>query len=132
MPRKHLGVVTDGAFNAGLTVRLDPRISTEEMRIGDFVVIEGERNLYFSMISDMELRATDPRLTADPPRNASPFIAQALRGSLTYATVQVKPMQMMPLGEEDDFLVDLEAPRPVRTIPMHLAALAEATESDFR
>jgi hypothetical protein len=70
MPRKHLGVVTDGAFNAGLTVRLDSDVSTEEMRIGDFVVIEGERNLYFSMISDMQLRATDPRLPADPPRGA--------------------------------------------------------------
>jgi DNA helicase HerA-like ATPase len=132
MPRRHLGVVTNGAFNAGLTVRLDPDVSTEEMRIGDFVVVEGERNLYFSMISDMELRATDPRLPADPPRGASSFVTQALRGSLSYATVQVKPMQMMPLGEADDFLVDLEGPRPVRTIPMHMATLAEATESDFR
>jgi DNA helicase HerA-like ATPase len=132
MPRKRLGVVTDGAFNAGLTVRLDPDISTEEMRIGDFCIVEGEKNLYFSMISDMQLRATDPRLPADPPADASPFIARALRGSLTYATVEVKPMQMMPVGGEDDFIVDLEGPQAVRTIPMHLATLAEATESDFR
>ena len=53
MPRKQLGVVTDGAFNAGLTVWLDPKVSTEEMRIGDFVIVEGDRNLYFSMVSDM-------------------------------------------------------------------------------
>ena len=57
-PRNRLGVVIDGAFNAGLTVRLDPHISTEQMRIGDFVIIEGEENLYFSMISDMQLRAS--------------------------------------------------------------------------
>ena len=132
MPRKRLGVVTDGAFNAGLTVRLDPDVSTEQMRIGDFVVVEGDENLYFSMISDMQLRATDPRLPADPPVGASPFVTRALRGSLTYATVQVKPMQMMPKGDETDFVVDLEGPQPVRTIPMHMAALAEATESDFR
>jgi DNA helicase HerA-like ATPase len=132
MPRKHLGVVTDGAFNAGLTVRLDPDVSTEEMRIGDFVIIEGDENLYFSMISDLQLHATDARLPADPPRDVSPLIARALRGSLTYATVQVKPMQMMPKGGDDEFVVDLEGPQPVRTIPMHLATLAEATESDFR
>jgi DNA helicase HerA-like ATPase len=132
MPRNRLGVVTDGAFNAGLTVRLDPDISTEALRIGDFVIVEGERNLYFSMISDMQLHATDARLPADPPAQASPFVTRALRGSLTYATVEVKPMQMMPKGGEDDFVVDLEGPQPVRTIPMHLAALAEATAGDFR
>jgi DNA helicase HerA-like ATPase len=132
MIRKRLGVVTDGAFNAGLTVRLDSDVSTEQMRIGDFCIVEGEENLYFSMVSDMQLRATDARLPADPPTDASPFVARALRGSLTYATVQVKPMQMMPKGGEDDFVVDLEGPQPVRTIPMHLAVLAEATESDFR
>lgn len=132
MPRKRLGVVTDGAFNAGLSVRLDPDVSTEQMRIGDFVIVEGDRNLYFSMISDMQLRATDARLIADPPADASPFVASALRGSLTYANVQVKPMQMMSKGGEEDFIVDLEGPQPVRTIPMHLSTLAEATASDFR
>ena len=130
--RKHLGVVTDGAFNSGLTVRLDADVSTEQMRIGDFVIVEGDQNLYFSMISDMQLRATDARLPADPPMAASPFVTRALRGSLTYVTVEIKPMQMMPKGEEDDFLVDLEGPQPVRTIPMHLSTLAEATAGDFR
>jgi DNA helicase HerA-like ATPase len=132
MFRKQLGVVTGGAFNAGLTVRLAPDVSTEELRIGDFVIVEGDENLYFSMVSDIELHATDARLPADPPADASPFIARALRGSLTYATVQVKPMQMMPKGDADAFVVDLEGPQPVRTIPMHLATLAEATASDFR
>ena len=42
MKRKRLGVVTDGALNAGLTVRLDPTCSTEDLRIGDFVIVEGE------------------------------------------------------------------------------------------
>jgi len=131
MARKRLGVVTDGAFNAGLTVRLDPGVSTEGLRIGEFVVIEGEENRYFSMVSDMQLRATDAGVLADPPRDASPFIAQALRGTTTYATVQVKPMLMMARGAETDFLVDMEPPQPVRTIPMHFAELHEATASDF-
>jgi DNA helicase HerA-like ATPase len=132
MERKQLGVVTEGAFNAGLIVRLNPDITTEEMRIGDFCIVEGDRNLYFSMISDIRLHATDPRLPAAPPTDASPFIAQALRGSLTYATVEVKPMQMMSKAGEDAFVVDMTGPQPVRTIPMHLSSLAEATESDFR
>ena len=130
--RKPLGVVTGGTFIAGLTVRLSADVSTEDLRIGDFCIVEGDENLYFSMVSDIELHTSDPRLSADPPVGVSPLIAAALRGTLTYATVQVKPMQMMPKGEEDDFVVDLEGPQPVRTIPMHLSTLAEATEGDFQ
>jgi len=130
--RKSLGVVTGGAFNAGLVVRLHADVSTEDLRIGDFCIVEGDENLYFSMVSDIELHNSDPRLPADPPVGVSPLIAAALRGSLTYATVQIKPMQMMPKGQETDFVVDLEGPQPVRTIPMQLSTLAEATEGDFR
>jgi DNA helicase HerA-like ATPase len=131
MNRKRLGVVTDGAFNAGLTVRLDPGCSTEDLRIGDFVVVEGERIRYFSLISDMQLRATDPALLADPPRDASPFISQALSGINTYATVQVKPMLMLEKGKELAFTDELSPPQPVRTIPMHFAELCQADPMDF-
>lgn len=131
MQRRRIGVITDGAFNAGLTARLDPECSTEERRIGEFVVVEGTENTYFSMISDMQLCATDKELLSDPPRDASSFVAKALVGTSTYATVQVKPMLMM--GKDDPFALveDLEGPRPVRTIPMHFANLCEANEVDF-
>ena len=131
MPRHRLGVITDGAFNAGLTARLDPGCSTEGLRIGDFVVVEGAENMYFSMISDLQLRASDPNLLADPPRDASPFIRRALTGTSTYATVQIKPMLMMPKGDDLTFLDELGGPQPVRTIPMHFATLCEADEADF-
>lgn len=147
MKRKRLGVVTDGAFNGGLTVRLDPGCSTEDLRIGEFVIVEGAHNRYFSMISDMQLRATDVRLLADPPRDTSPLIAQALSGINTYATVQVKRMLMLEKGnvlslrrpelvegskgDQLTFLDELSPPQPVRTIPMHLAELCQADPLDF-
>lgn len=131
MKRKRLGVVTDGAFNAGLTVRLDPGCSTEDLRIGNFVIVEGEHNRYFSMISDMQLRATDAKLLADPPRDAPPFIARALVGTSTYATVQVKPMLMLEKLGEYEFADEVSGVQPVRTIPMHFAELCQADEMDF-
>lgn len=132
MKRKRLGVVTDGAFNAGLTVRLDAGCSTEDLRIGDFVIVEGKHNRYFSMISDLQLRATDPTLLANPPRDASPFITQALSGISTYATVEVRPRLMLEKGDELTFLDELSPPQPVRTIPMHFAELCQADAMDFR
>ena len=131
MIHNRLGVVTDGAFNAGLTVRLDPGVSTEDLRIGSFVVVEGEQHLFFSTLADIFLRATDARIAADPPRDVSPFIAHALSGTATYATVQVRPMLAMEKGDDFTFTMDLSPPQPVRTIPMHFAVLRAATETDF-
>ena len=128
MKRRRLGVVTDGAFNTGLTVRLDAYCSTEDLRIGDFVIIEGKSNRYFSMISDMQLRVSDARLLASPPDDAPPFVAQALAGTSTYATVEVKPTLMLDLTAD---LEEVTGPQPVRTIPMHFAALYEASAMDF-
>lgn len=137
--RKRLGVVTDGAFNAGLTVRLDPGVSTESLRIGDFVIVEGEEYLYFSAIADLQLRATDVRVQADPPPEDAPFLREVLQGTTTYATVQVKPYLMMRRVDPSQPLEVAEAameeegagPRPVKTIPMHFAVLCEAQEEDF-
>ncbi len=131
MPRKRLGVITDGAFNAGLTARLDAGCSTESLRIGEFVVVEGTENTYFSMLADMQLRATDGRLLASPPSGASPFVMNALAGTSTYATVQVKPMLMMAKDDPAKTLAELGGPQPVRTIPMHFATLCAANALDF-
>jgi uncharacterized protein len=125
---QHLGVVTGGSFADGLTVRLDGARSTEAIQVGNFVVVEGEDNRYFSTIADLELRLTDPALAADPPPATSPFLRAALAGVQTYAVAQVKPSLM--LTGKDDLTVG-GGPKPVRTIPMHFALLREAAGEDF-
>ena len=123
-----LGVVTEGSFKDGLTVRLDAGISTEAIQVGNFVVVEGDGNRYFSTVADLRLRLTDPTLAADPPSSGSPFLRAALAGVHTYATAEVKPSLML---EEKDELIGGGGPKPVRTIPMHFAALREAAGEDF-
>lgn len=126
MSRERMGVVTGGTFNKGLLVRLDEQTSSESLRIGDFCVVEGEENLYFSMIQDLQLQATDPALMAAPPPILSPFVLRALRGTSTYAVAEVQPMLMTPRDEAAE-----EGPQPVRTIPMHFARLVQAEQMDF-
>lgn len=125
---QQLGVVTGGSFTDGLTVRLDAARSTEAIQVGNFVVIEGDDNLYFSTIADLELRLTDPALAADPPPASSPFLRAALSGIQTYAVAQVKPSLM--LTDKDD-ITQGGGTKPVRTIPMHFATLREAAGEDF-
>mgnify|MGYP002075233852 FL=1 len=122
-----LGVVTEGSFTGGLTVRLHQSVPTESLRVGSFVVLEGDRNRYFSLISDMRLRATDSAVAADPPVGRSPFVQRALARSRTYATVEVRPSLMLENAGE----LGGVGPVPVRNIPMHFATLREANAVDF-
>lgn len=126
-PAHTLGVVTEGSFTAGLTVRLAPDCPTESLRVGSFVVLEGRDHRYFSLITDMRLRVTDGAVTAHPPTGRSDFVRRALAGTHTYATVEVRPSLM--LENSDD--LHGAPPGPVRNIPMHFARLREANEIDF-
>lgn len=45
--RQRLGVVTGGSLQDGLTVRLDAGTSVEDMRVGKFVVVQGQRFTFF-------------------------------------------------------------------------------------
>lgn len=134
MTDPRMGTVVEGTFSGGLLARLDSTTSPEQLRIGDFVVIEGDRNRYFSLISDIRLNSADPRLNADPPRSTTSFVARALSGTSTFATVQVRPMLMLEKADSlspRSLLEDTGGPQPVRTIPMHFAELRAANELDF-
>ena len=130
---ERLGIITDGAFNATLTARLEAGVSTEGLSIGSFVIVEGEDHLYFSTISDLQLRVTDPGLLSVPPGAASTFVRAALAGISTYAVVHVKPILMIkkPSADPLAFVDQTARPEPVRTIPMHFAILRHASEGDF-
>ncbi len=129
MQRERLGIVTGGAFNKGLSVRLDEAVASETMQVGDFCVIEGDENLYFSMIEDLRLEATDARLMAAPPV-LSPFMGRVLRGTSTYVVAEARPMLMVSKAGSTG-LNGPVGPQPVRTIPMHFAQLVQARTEDF-
>ena len=121
-----LGVVTEGSFSAGLTVRLSTD-SAEELQVGSFVVLEGDRNRYFSLVNDLQLRATDPGVVADPPVGSS-FIRRVLQGIHTYSAAVVRPSLVL---EDSANLAGDPQPKAVRTIPGHFTILRKAREQDF-
>ncbi len=121
--RTRLGVVTSGSLIEGLTARLEARESVEDMRVGKFVVIQGEKHEFFSMITDVALEATNQKVLIDPP-HGDPFIHQVLAGTSTYGTLQVMPRLMLPVDDSAQML-------PVKTIPRHFSPVFEAHEEDF-
>ncbi|GAB4428714.1 MAG: DUF87 domain-containing protein [Chloroflexi bacterium OHK40] len=122
-PRTRLGVVTSGSLMEGLTARLEARESVEDMRVGKFVVIQGEKHEFFSMITDVALEATNQKVLIDPP-NGDSFFHEVLAGTSTYGTLELMPRLMLPSDLSEQML-------PVKTIPRHFSPVFEAREEDF-
>ena len=117
---RKLGMVVAGSLSDGVEVRLDPGISTEELKVGTFVSIQGEHMRFFGVITDISLDATDPALRTNPPDVSDPYIAKVVSGTTAYGTIKVEPMLAL--------MVD--GPQPAKTVPGHFSAVATASESD--
>src|SRR5579864_4460196 len=68
-----LGMITRGSLLKGLQLRLEHGTTVEDMRVGRFVVIEGEENRFFCLVTDMELGSANERVLLDPPTRAHPL-----------------------------------------------------------
>ena len=80
---QRLGIVVSGSLGKGVEVKLDGSVSIEDMAVGRFVTIEGQKRRFFGMISEVSLGVTDPKLSLTPPDVADPFIAEVLAGTGT-------------------------------------------------
>ncbi len=112
-------------------MKLDPARSVEDMKAGKFVVIEGDKNDFFSMVTDMRLDATNQEILLHPPERGDDLLRQVLNGTNTYNIVAMRPMLMMPkwMGREGAAAAD-DGPRPVKAIPSHFSMVVEAEEED--
>jgi len=122
-----LGMVVAGSLEGGVDVRLDSAVSVEDMAVGRYVAIEGQKRRFFGMMTDVSLGVTDQRLTLMPPDIADPFIAEVLSGTSTYGTIHVVPM--LTIGSDADSLI--EGPQPVKTVPSHFSAVNLASQADI-
>ncbi len=123
---RHLGVVIDGSFTAGLTARLTGS-KLEDLQVGSFVVVEGGENRYFSLVTDLQLRASDPGILSDPPIG-SRFVRAAVEDIQSYSVAVVRPSLML---EDAGDLLGEPGVRAVRTIPPHFSSLRQAAGEDF-
>jgi hypothetical protein len=117
---RQLGIVTQGSLSKGLEMRLAADNSVEDLRVGKFVVVEGRRTRFFSMLTDVSLGTANPQILLDPPGEGS-ILGEALAGIGTFGTVNLQPMLMLENQEL----------RPVKTIPSHFSPVFEANAEDF-
>ncbi|HEY4721428.1 MAG TPA: HAS-barrel domain-containing protein, partial [Anaerolineae bacterium] len=119
---KPLGLVVGGSLSKGLEVKLDRSSDTESVAVGRYVVIEGRSRKFFSMITDVLLDATDPRMAKVSPDMSDEFMRDVMIGTSTFGLLHVSPMLVLEEGATE--------PKPVKTVPGHFARVVEATAED--
>ncbi len=124
---KHLGMVVDGSLTRGVEIRLDPSTSVEDIKVGTFVTVQGERLRFFGVVTDVALGAADPGLKYNPPDVQDPFIHQVVAGTTAYGTITVLPTLTMPAA-----LGDSAGPMPAKTVPAHFSGAYTASERDVQ
>ena len=123
--RMPLGMVVSGSLSEGVKVRLDDGVSIEDIKVGTFVSLQGQRNRFLGVLTEIALESTDDGITSAPPDMSSPLLAQVLSGTIAYNTVTVEPMLIM--GADT-----MNAPQPAKTIPPHFSRASLASEEDIQ
>ena len=156
-----LGSVIQGSLSSGLEVRLHPDVSVEDMRVGKFLVVQGNQVRFFCLLTDVSLGSASPRIFANPPLPNDTFLQEVLAGSGTYGTIALSPMLMLAM-KPDQPIITQRSPEtkgsskarqnkkltglasfqantsselellPVKTIPSHFSQVYDASEGDFR
>jgi len=123
---QRLGIVVSGSLNKGVEVKLDSSASIEDIAVGRFITIEGQKRRFFGMITDVSLGLIDQKLALTPPDVSDPFIAEVLAGTSTFGTLHVSPT--LTIG--GDVATLLEGPQPVKTVPSHFSVVNLASQRD--
>ncbi len=126
---QRLGMVVSGSLTEGMEVRLDADTPIEDIKVGTFVNIQGQRMRFFGVVTDVALASMDPALPSSPPDVSNPFIARVVSGTAAYGTITVEPMLTLGGG---DTVMGKDGPQPAKTIPPHFSAVGSATDEDIR
>ena len=124
-PGAQLGLVVDGSLANGVEVRLNRQTSVEDLKVGTFVTIKGDRGNFFEVIPEIALDSSDQRLKHTPPDVDDPFIAQVVTGTVAFGKISVLANLVIPAA-----LGDGQEPAAAKTIPPHFARAFSATEQD--
>ncbi len=122
-----IGVITHGSLGQ-VEMKLDAGQSVEGVENGTFVVVQGQQYDFFSMITDVRIEASNENILLHPPGPEDGLLRRVMQGMGTYATIELKPMLMMPNAEHPELSAD--EPRSVKTVPAHFSVVAKAEADD--
>ena len=123
-----LGQIISGSFSKGLELKLTNKYDIENIRIGKFVIIQGEKAKYFSMVSDRQLETSNEKFLNYIPAPDENFIKDVLMGTSVFGIIKLTPYLTV---ENKSELKDNDYPLKVKTIPPHFSIVNEASKGDI-
>jgi hypothetical protein len=143
MMTDYIGYIVGGGLKENLSVRLT--VPSNEVQEGAFAVIESGEWLFYGLVTDLRLGATDPRFADEQSEARLPAeLANLLHGQTLYTNLEVLPALMLERGPElgsqkyETWQAEIDAgsrpqprPLPVKTIPPHHASVRMASPGDI-
>jgi len=146
--RSKIGYVVGGGLKENLNIRLT--VPAQQVQEGGFVIIESGDWLFYGLVTDLLLGATDPRFADEQSETRLPAeLARLLHGQTLFTNLEMLPALMLERGPEemvdgklnpeyrrwqdaiDAGLRDAPRPLPVKTIPPHHASVFLAGPGDI-
>ena len=138
-----IGYVVGGGLKENLRVRL--AVPSQDVQEGAFVVIESGDWLFYGLVTDLQLGATDPRFADEQSETRfPPQLARLLHGQTLFTNLVVLPALMMETGPEPGspeyqaWVDEIESglrpqphPLPIKTVPSHHAPVKLASAGDI-
>jgi len=141
--RQAIGYIVGGGLKENLRARLT--VPAQDVQEGGFVVVESGDWLFYGLVTDLQLGATDPRFADEQSElRLAPDLAQLLHGQTLFTDLEVLPALMLERGPEPgsaaygDWRAEIEAglkdqprPVPVKTVPPHHSSVRLANAGDI-
>ena len=135
-----IGYIVGGGLKANLQARLT--VPAQHVQEGAFVVVESGGWLFYGLVTDIQLGATDPRFADEAGgTRLVPELAQLLHGQTLYTNIEIMAALMMEQGPEpgspgydawfQQVLDEQVRPEPVKTVPQHHAEVRLARAGDI-
>ncbi len=137
-----IGYIVGGGLRERFRARLN--VPAHQVQEGAFVVVESGEWLFYGLVTDLQLGATDPRFADEQTEGRlPPALGRALHGQTLFTNLEILPALMLERGPEDPAAYarweeEIEAglrekprPMPVKTVPAHHARVRLATEGDI-
>jgi hypothetical protein len=138
----NIGYIVGGGLKESFRVRLT--VPSQDVQEGAFVVIESGDWLFYGLVTDLQLGATDPRFADEQETRIPPDLARLLHGQTLYTNLEVLPALMLERGPDpaspeyarwlesiDLGLRERPSVMPVKTVPPHHAVVRLANEGDI-
>ncbi len=115
-----IGFLKGGSIGEGFTIRLLSDVKLEEVRLGDFVVVQGKIYRFFGIVDDLKLLSYNEDVFFDPPD--TPLKEFAIKGNITFSEASVSSYLMVDSGGH---LFS------IKTMPEHFSCVRKATQEDL-